>query len=131
MGRADPAADRLHRAPTTRRIAWTDAAYLESRGARLAADAPISIYEVHAGSWSPAANMGVDGWDRLADQLVPYVSGMGFTHLELMPIMEHPFGGSWGYQPLGQFAPSSRLGPPEAFAMLRRPLSRRRASASS
>ena len=83
---------------------------------RQAEGAPISIYEVHAGSWSPAASMGVDGWDRLADQLVPYAAGMGFTHLELMPIMEHPFGGSWGYQPLGQFAPSSRLGPPEAFA---------------
>ena len=95
---------------------WTDAEYLASRGARLAVDAPLAIYEVHAGSWSPAASMGVDGWDRLADQLVPYAAGMGFTHLELLPIMEHPFGGSWGYQPLGQFAPSSRLGAPEAFA---------------
>ncbi len=95
---------------------WTDAAYLASRGARLATNAPISIYEVHAGSWSPAAHMGVDGWDRLADQLVPYAAGMGFTHIELMPIMEHPFGGSWGYQPLGQFAPSSRLGAPATFA---------------
>ena len=95
---------------------WSDAEYLASRGARLAVDAPLAIYEVHAGSWSPAASMGVDGWDRLADQLVPYAAGMGFTHLELLPIMEHPFGGSWGYQPLGQFAPSSRLGAPEAFA---------------
>ncbi len=95
---------------------WTDAEYLASRGARGAESAPVAIYEVHAGSWSPAASMGVDGWDRLADQLVPYAAGMGFTHLELLPIMEHPFGGSWGYQPLGQFAPSSRLGSPESFA---------------
>ena len=95
---------------------WTDGEWVANRVTRQAEGAPISIYEVHAGSWSPAASMGVDGWDRLADQLVPYAAGMGFTHLELMPIMEHPFGGSWGYQPLGQFAPSSRLGPPEAFA---------------
>ncbi len=53
---------------------------------------------------------------QLAERLVPYVASMGFTHVELMPIMEHPFGGSWGYQPLGQFAPSARLGPPAAFA---------------
>ena len=95
---------------------WTDAAWIESRGARQSEGAPMSIYEVHAGSWSPAAHMGVDGWDRLADQLVPYAAGLGFTHVQLLPIMEHPFGGSWGYQPLGQFAPSSRLGSPEAFA---------------
>jgi 1,4-alpha-glucan branching enzyme len=95
---------------------WTDAEWVGSRGDRQNEHAPISVYEVHAGSWSPAASMGVDGWDRLADQLVPYAAGLGFTHLELLPIMEHPFGGSWGYQPLGQFAPSSRLGPPEAFS---------------
>ncbi len=121
--KADPVAWATQVPPQTASIVvddapypWTDAAYLESRGGRLANDAPISVYEVHAGSWSPAAAMGVDSWDRLADQLVPYAAEMGFTHLELMPIMEHPFGGSWGYQPLGQFAPSSRLGPPEAFA---------------
>ena len=55
-------------------------------------------------------------WEALADRLVPYVQAMGFTHVEFMPIMEHPFGGSWGYQPLGQFAPSARLGPPVDFA---------------
>ena len=95
---------------------WTDAEWVAGRAARNAENAPISIYEVHAGSWSPSAMMGVDHWDDLASTLIPYVSGMGFTHIELMPIMEHPFGGSWGYQPLGQFAPSSRLGPPQAFA---------------
>ena len=95
---------------------WTDAAWMERRQAAQSAAAPISVYEVHAFSWAPNAERGDVGWDELADRLIPYVSTMGFTHLELMPIMEHPFGGSWGYQPLGQFAPSSRLGPPEGFA---------------
>ena len=121
--KADPVAWAAQIPPLTASIVaddmeypWTDAEWIASRGARQAEGAPITIYEVHAGSWSPAALMGVDGWDRLADQLVPYAAGLGFTHLELLPIMEHPFGGSWGYQPLGQFAPSSRLGPPEAFS---------------
>ena len=121
--KADPVAWATQIPPQTASIVaedtpypWTDADWLASRGARQAENAPMSIYEVHAGSWSPAAHMGVDGWDHLADQLVPYAAGLGFTHIELMPIMEHPFGGSWGYQPLGQFAPSSRLGPPEAFS---------------
>ena len=121
--KADPVAWAAQIAPKTASIVvedepypWTDAEWLANRAARQAEDAPIAVYEVHAGSWSPAANMGVDSWDRLAAQLVPYVVSMGFTHIELMPIMEHPFGGSWGYQPLGQFAPSARLGSPEAFA---------------
>ncbi len=121
--KADPVAWAAQIPPLTASIVaddapfpWTDAEWVASRAARQAQGAPISVYEVHAGSWSPAAHMGVDGWDRLADQLAPYAAGLGFTHIELLPIMEHPFGGSWGYQPLGQFAPSSRLGPPEAFA---------------
>ncbi len=121
--KADPVAWAAEIPPQTASIVvddvafpWTDADWIAARAANQGEGAPISVYEVHAGSWSPAAQMGVDGWDRLADQLVPYVAGMGFTHIELLPIMEHPFGGSWGYQPLGQFAPSSRLGPPEAFS---------------
>ena len=121
--KADPVAWATQIPPETASIVaddappvWTDEAWIATRAARHAVDAPISIYEVHAGSWSPAAHMGVAGWDALADRLVPYAADMGFTHIELMPIMEHPFGGSWGYQPLGQFAPSSRLGSPEAFA---------------
>ncbi|HEY1090795.1 MAG TPA: 1,4-alpha-glucan branching protein GlgB, partial [Burkholderiaceae bacterium] len=78
-------------------------------------DAPISIYEVHAASWKKP-----DGhfptWDELAAQLPAYAAELGFTHLELMPISEHPFDGSWGYQTLGLYAPSSRFGPPEGFA---------------
>ena len=121
--KADPLAWAAELPPATGSIVashapfrWTDAAWMERRGALQTASAPISAYEVHAASWLPAAEQGEAGWAALADRLVPYCAGMGFTHLELLPIMEHPFGGSWGYQPLGQFAPSSRLGPPAAFA---------------
>ena len=88
-----------------------------ARQAANALDAPISIYEVHLGSWRRVAGQGnrwLD-WDELAEALVPYASDMGFTHLELMPVSEHPFDGSWGYQTLGLFAPTSRFGPPEGF----------------
>lgn len=73
---------------------------------------------MHAGSWlrdQKDGNRSLD-WVELSQRLVPYVSDMGFTHIELLPIMEHPFGGSWGYQPLGLFAPTGRYGTPEDFA---------------
>ena len=82
-----------------------------------ALDAPISIYEVHLGSWRRVVEQGnrwLD-WDELADQLVPYAAWMGFTHLELLPVTEHPFDGSWGYQTLGLYAPTARFGPPEGL----------------
>ncbi|HEX3984422.1 MAG TPA: 1,4-alpha-glucan branching enzyme, partial [Acidisoma sp.] len=123
--KADPVAARAQVPPETasvvtdERFVWTDHAWMETRRARANAhDAPISIYEVHAGSWLPAGGEGRDIWSELAEKLVPYIVAMGFTHVEFMPIMEHPFGGSWGYQPLGQFAPSARLGSPENFARL-------------
>jgi 1,4-alpha-glucan branching enzyme len=97
-------------------LRWTDDDWLAARAGRQTAASPISMYEVHAMSWLPNAEAGGYGWRELADRLVPYVQGLGFTHIELMPIMEHPFGGSWGYQPLGQFAPTARLGPPREFA---------------
>ena len=81
----------------------------------MATDAPISTYEMHAASWFHPDGR-IPTWDELAERLVPYVSEMGFSHVELMPVTEHPFGGSWGYQPLGLFAPSARFGPPEGFA---------------
>jgi 1,4-alpha-glucan branching enzyme len=83
-----------------------------------ALDAPMSIYEVHLGSWRRKVEEGDRwlNWDELAEQLVPYAAHMGFTHLELMPVTEHPFDGSWGYQTLGLYAPTARFGEPAGFA---------------
>ncbi len=85
-----------------------------------ALDAPVSIYEVHLGSWRRVAEDGNRwlNWDELADTLVPYAKDMGFTHLELMPVSEHPFDGSWGYQPVGLYAPTSRFGEAAGFGRL-------------
>ncbi|MGN6456067.1 MAG: 1,4-alpha-glucan branching enzyme, partial [Achromobacter mucicolens] len=120
--KADPMARRSEMAPATASIvddpapyAWSDDDWMQARGARQSPSAPVSIYEVHAGSWA-SVEAGPCAWDQMADKLPGYARAMGFTHLELMPIMEHPFGGSWGYQPLGMFAPTARYGPPEAFA---------------
>jgi 1,4-alpha-glucan branching enzyme len=123
--RADPLARQTEQPPATASIvassatiSWTDAPWIKERGTRQRADAPISIYEVHAGSWRrpDASPSGQLSWEGLAQTLIPYVKELGFTHIELMPIMEHPFGGSWGYQPLSQFAPTARYGSPEDFA---------------
>ena len=117
--KADPVAWAAERAPATGSIvvgaphAWTDGAWMQRRDQ--GPHAPMSIYEVHAASWLPGAENG-SSWDALADRLVPYCAALNFTHIELLPIMEHPFGGSWGYQPLGQFAPSAVLGSPGSFA---------------
>jgi 1,4-alpha-glucan branching enzyme len=83
-------------------------------GSTGSAAAPMAIYEVHAGSWRRPAGQMPD-WDYLSDTLVPYVVDMGFTHIELLPISEHPFYGSWGYQPTGLYAPTARHGSPEAL----------------
>jgi 1,4-alpha-glucan branching enzyme len=122
--KADPIARQTETPPATASIVadprehvWRDQDWMKQRAARQAPGAPISIYEMHIGSWLwPPA--GYDGtlWDFMSKKLVPYLVEMGFTHVELLPITEHPFGGSWGYQPLGLFAPSGRYGPPNAFA---------------
>ncbi|MDD5029044.1 MAG: 1,4-alpha-glucan branching protein GlgB [Rhodoferax sp.] len=85
-----------------------------------ALDAPVSIYEVHLGSWRRVTEDGNRwlNWDELADTLVPYVQDMGFTHIELLPISEHPFDGSWGYQPTGLYAPTARFGDAAGFRRL-------------
>src|SRR5690606_33561661 len=97
---------------------WHDEDWMQRRATVQGHQRPLSIYEVHAGSWRREG--GRDGrslnWSELAEQLIPYVLDLGFTHIELLPIMEHPFGGSWGYQPLGQFAPTARYGSPRDFA---------------
>ncbi|HRK42760.1 MAG TPA: 1,4-alpha-glucan branching protein GlgB [Gemmobacter sp.] len=97
---------------------WDDAAWMDSRAAAHRIDAPISVYEVHLGSWKRAPGDRMLSYLELADQLVSYAAEMGFTHLELLPVSEYPFDGSWGYQPVGLFAPTIRHGTPEEFRAL-------------
>lgn len=102
-------------------VDWQDSAWMESRAEHHRHDKPLSIYELHVGSWQCEVDDVGDverqySWQELAERLIPYVTQLGFTHIELMPIMEHPFGGSWGYQPLSQFAPTARYGSPDDFA---------------
>ena len=99
------------------RYEWQDDEWMQGRHGRLGLDAPMSVYEVHAGSWRRRPEEGNRwlGWRELADELVDYVVDMGFTHIELMPVTEHPFDGSWGYQPIGLFAPTWRFGAPDDF----------------
>ena len=102
------------------RYAWNDAEWVVNRAQRQALDQPMAIYEVHLGSWQRVTAEG-NRWltyRELADQLVPYAREMGYTHLELLPITEHPFDGSWGYQTIGYFAPTSRFGTPDDFRYL-------------
>ncbi|HEY1943690.1 MAG TPA: 1,4-alpha-glucan branching protein GlgB [Roseiarcus sp.] len=100
----------------TDNFVWSDADYLEKRGQGEARRRPMSIFEVHLGSWRRGEGGRFLTYDELADQLIPYAADLGFTHLELMPITEHPLDMSWGYQPIGLFAPTRRFGDPAAFA---------------
>ena len=120
--KADPIAFAMELRPSTASIVARiphriDDSWMQSRGSRAHREAPISVYEVHAGSWRRKVEEGNRflTYDELADELIPYVKWMGFTHIEFMPITEHPFDGSWGYQPIGMFAPSSRFGTPDGF----------------
>jgi 1,4-alpha-glucan branching enzyme len=94
---------------------WHDADWMTRRGALQTIDAPISVYEVHLGSWRRAPGGRMLSYAELARDLVDYVADMGFTHIELLPVSEYPFDGSWGYQPVGLFAPTIRHGTPEEF----------------
>ncbi|MDB5777461.1 MAG: glgB [Herbaspirillum sp.] len=123
--KADPVARATEMPPGTASVVapaenfvWTDSEWMAQRAGRQAPTAPFSAYEVHAGSWLRIVeeNGRALNWIEMADRLIPYAVGMGFTHIEFMPVMEHPFGGSWGYQPLSQFAPSARFGAPADFA---------------
>ena len=98
--------------------AWGDAEWMERRARANALDAPMSIYEVHLGSWRRKPNGEWLGYREAAHALADYVQSIGFTHVELMPITEHPFYGSWGYQTTGYFAPTSRYGTPQDFMYL-------------
>ncbi|TKA97428.1 1,4-alpha-glucan branching protein GlgB [Cereibacter changlensis] len=97
---------------------WSDADWMAERGPRQSIDAPISVYEVHLGSWKRAPGDRMLSYLELAEQLVDYAAGMGFTHIELMPVSEFPFDGSWGYQPVGLYAPTIRHGTPNEFRAL-------------
>jgi 1,4-alpha-glucan branching enzyme len=99
---------------------WSDGEWMKGRGAHNALSSPMAIYEVHLGSWMRVPEDGNRSlsYRELADKLVPYVQDLGFTHVEFLPVMEHPFGGSWGYQTTGYFAPTSRHGTPQDFMYL-------------
>jgi 1,4-alpha-glucan branching enzyme len=122
--KADPYAQWAERPPRTASCVaqpsahrWEDQGWIESRWQRSDRHAPIAIYEAHLGSWRRRPEEGERylTYRELADELVPYARDMGFTHLELMPVSEYPFDGSWGYQPVGLFAPTSRFGAPDDF----------------
>jgi 1,4-alpha-glucan branching enzyme len=123
--KADPYGQYFERPPRTASIVrqgdhqWADHEWMASRRERqMWLRQPMSIYELHLGSWRHNADGTLLTYRQLADTLVPYVRDMGFTHVELLPIMEHPFTGSWGYQVIGFFAPTSRFGTPEDFKYL-------------
>jgi len=117
--KADPLATRTEAPPKNASVVyeshydWKDADWLARRADRHPHQEPVSIYEVHLGSWRPGLSY-VD----LADQLTGYLVEMGFTHVELLPVMEHPYGGSWGYQVTGYYAPTARFGSPDDFRYL-------------
>ena len=119
--KADPFASCAECPPATASRVWTleydwgDAEWMAARRARNALDAPIAIYEVHLGSWRRGADGAFLGYREAARQLGDYVLECGFTHVELLPITEHPFYGSWGYQTTGYFAPTARYGTPQDF----------------
>ncbi|TMN73312.1 1,4-alpha-glucan branching enzyme [Pseudoalteromonas sp. S1727] len=117
LEKADPFAFKMQQAPGTASVLQARPAAIEltdtmraQRSKRNAVDAPISIYEVHLGSWQRGAEGRYLTYQELAQRLISYVTEHGFTHIQLMPISEYPFDGSWGYQPVGLFAPTSRFG---------------------
>ncbi|WP_067440369.1 1,4-alpha-glucan branching protein GlgB [Nocardioides jensenii] len=97
--------------------AWGDEGWLAHRAGQRPTEEPMAVYEVHLGSWRKRG-AAMLSWSELADELVPYVSDLGFTHVELMPVMEHPYGGSWGYQVTSYFAPTARFGDPDGLRLL-------------
>ena len=124
--KADPLAFHAETPPRTASIVWdlhhdwSDQTWMRERGARNALSAPISIYELHLGSWRRVLEQNNRSltYRELAQPLGDHVAKLGFTHVELMPVMEHPFAGSWGYQVTGYFAPTSRFGTPQDFMYL-------------
>jgi 1,4-alpha-glucan branching enzyme len=122
--KADPYALRAEHAPRTASVTadlgrhhWQDQAWMAARRDANPIDRPMAIYELHAGSWRRKSDDGNRrlSWMELTAELVPYVRDLGYTHIELLPVMEHPFDGSWGYQVTGYFAPTIRHGSPDEF----------------
>jgi 1,4-alpha-glucan branching enzyme len=120
--KADPFARQSELRPKTASVVadpapfhWTDQKYMDARAKKDWRRTAMSIYEVHLGSWRKRADGSFMSYEQLAEQLVPYAKDMGFTHIELLPISEHPFDPSWGYQPTGLYAPTSRFGTPAGF----------------
>src|SRR5215472_1888964 len=117
--KADPLASRAEHPPATASVVftseytWGDEGWLAARRRGERVSEPVSIYEVHLGSWRPGLS-----YRQLADELTAYVTEMGFTHVELLPVAEHPFGGSWGYQVTSYYAPTARYGSPDDFRFL-------------
>ncbi|HRE51451.1 MAG TPA: 1,4-alpha-glucan branching protein GlgB [Flavitalea sp.] len=127
LDKGDPFAHFWEKRPATATIAWdldytwNDTHWMESRRVHNALHAPWSVYEAHLGSWmrpDKHDEESYNSYEMIAERMVPYVKEMGFTHVELMPVMEHPFDGSWGYQATGYFAPTSRFGNPQDFMKL-------------
>lgn len=126
VDKGDPFALHWEIAPRTASVVWDldyqwdDGTWMKNRDKHNRFDAPLSIYEVHLGSWRRAVeeNQRFLTYREIAQRLVDYIKEMGFTHVEFLPVMEHPFYGSWGYQIIGYFAPTSRFGTPEEFMYL-------------
>jgi 1,4-alpha-glucan branching enzyme len=124
LQKGDPYANYWEVRPNTASVTWNldykwkDKKWMERRGKHNSLTSPYTVYEVHLGSWrrpDPSNHELFYSYKEIADKLVPYVKDMGFTHVELMPVMEHPFDGSWGYQGTGYYAPTSRYGSPQEF----------------
>jgi 1,4-alpha-glucan branching enzyme len=124
VDKADPFAFRAETPPRTGSVVWdlayrwSDGEWIGERGRRDSLAAPLSIYEVHLGSWMRGPDGGWLGYRDVAPLLADHASDLGFTHVELLPVMEHPFYGSWGYQTTGYFAPTSRFGTPQDLMFL-------------
>lgn len=124
LEKADPFARQAEHRPKTgsviysKNYQWGDKKWMKDRGAKQNHKSPISVYELHLGSWRRKHDNQPNGYREIAADLVPYIKDLGFTHVEFMPVMEHPYDPSWGYQITGYFAPTSRFGSPEDFQFL-------------